>query len=184
MSTVYWKLLCLVLTSFCFMCGCSATYTYTPQIETKAIQGQNATLVKEKSVAVLVPKNGEYETAVYQKSGAYTADAVREGLMHYSNDVAIVSKSDANDIFSLVDSDKYSYMFKPEILHWEERATEWSGKPDRIEIKITVYDTKKRNVLSSQIFSGKSKWFTFGGDHPQDLLTVPIKKYADSLYEH
>jgi hypothetical protein len=164
------------------MCGCTA-YTYQPPLENKLIQGQDAKLAKGKGVAVVVPKNVKFEQTEYQKSGTYTAFTIREALMRYTNDVSIVSKYDANDIISSVDQDRYSYVFKPEILHWEERATEWSGKPDRIGIKNTVYDTKQRNVLSSQIFYGKSKWFTFGGDHPQDLLTVPINKYVKSLYE-
>ncbi|WP_254924651.1 DUF4823 domain-containing protein [Aeromonas sp. A35_P] len=29
---------------------------------------------------------------------------------------------------------------------------------------------------------GKSKWATFGGDHPQDLLPEPTEKYVNSLY--
>ena len=78
--------------------------------------------------------------------------------------------------------DKYTYYVVPEILHWEDRATEWSGLPDRIEVKIIVSDARRNGEIGSAIISGKSKWATFGGDHPQDLLPEPIKIYVESLY--
>ena len=70
----------------------------------------------------------------------------------------------------------------PEILHWEDRNTEWSGIKDKIEIKLVVYDAATGNELASTIIAGKIKWATFGGDHPQDLLPEPLKRYVESLY--
>lgn len=72
---------------------------------------------------------------------------------------------------------------RPEILRWEERATEWSGKPDRIEINIVIFDVETGGSLENSSYSGKSKFFTFGGDHPQDLLDVPSGEYVRSLYQ-
>jgi hypothetical protein len=37
--------------------------------------------------------------------------------------------------------------------------------------------------LSSVVLTGRNKWATFGGDHPQDLLAVPLRKYVASLYQ-
>lgn len=68
------------------------------------------------------------------------------------------------------------------ILHWEERATEWSGKPDRIEIQIIIYDLSTKKQIVNSTYTGKSKWATFGGDHPQDLLAEPTQTFVDALY--
>ncbi|ACR12232.1 conserved hypothetical protein [Teredinibacter turnerae T7901] len=51
-----------------------------------------------------------------------------------------------------------------------------------MEIKIVVYSIDGTEV-SSTIIYGKSKWATFGGDHPQDLLPEPIKQYVQGLYK-
>lgn len=179
MNNIYW-MLCLVTSFFSFFCGCSATYTYEPSIENKSVSAQSFKLIKGKGVAVIEPSMSRL---IYLKSGKYTASAIREALVRYANEVAIITDSDDNNTVPSVDKNRYGYIFKPEILHWEERATEWSGLPDRIGIKITVYDTSNDNILSSLVFNGKSKWFTFGGDHPQDLLFVPVNKYVKSLYE-
>lgn len=76
----------------------------------------------------------------------------------------------------------FEYYVIPEILHWEDRATEWSGIPDKIQVKISIYEGKTWKEVASTIISGKSKWATFGGDHPQDLLPEPLNKYVESLY--
>ncbi len=76
----------------------------------------------------------------------------------------------------------FDHYIIPEILHWEDRATEWSGKPDKIEIKVTIHEGQDSKELTSAIISGKSKWATFGGYHPQDLLPEPLNKYIESLF--
>jgi len=64
------------------------------------------------------------------------------------------------------------------ILHWEERAT----KSDRVEVKIVVMAVESGTIIDSVVIKGKSKGFTFGGDHPQDLLPEPIDMYVASLF--
>jgi hypothetical protein len=44
-------------------------------------------------------------------------------------------------------------------------------------------DTQNNSTIDSVIINGKSRWGTFGGDHPQDLLHEPIGQYVDSLFE-
>lgn len=95
----------------------------------------------------------------------------------------VVVLPNCGDIQCLLQEGKqnYTYYVVPEILHWEDRNTEWSGIPDRVEIKLVVYDTL-RSELASVVVSGKSKWATFGGDHPEDLLPEPLRQYVESLY--
>ncbi|WP_248744250.1 MULTISPECIES: DUF4823 domain-containing protein [unclassified Pseudomonas] len=156
------------------MSGCSAKYvqqdlTTSPE---KLIQGQ--------SVSIATPVDGRYETTVYKASGAMTADAVRSAFARYANQVK-VSESCA-DLACIRQQGNAGYYVVPEILHWEDRATEWSGIPDRIEVKLAIYGAKGDEPLASTVVSGKSKWLTFGGDHPQDLLQKPIESYVKAQY--
>jgi hypothetical protein len=75
-----------------------------------------------------------------------------------------------------------TYVFEPVILQWEDRATEWSGKPDRIQIKILLWNPLAKKVVSTAIERASSKWGTFGGDHPQDLLKKLLETYSDRLF--
>ncbi|MOA60072.1 hypothetical protein D3C78_1848620 [compost metagenome] len=51
-----------------------------------------------------------------------------------------------------------------------------------IEIQVVIYDTLSKKNIANSSFKGKSKWATFGGDHPQDLLPEPAEKYVNALY--
>src|SRR3546814_3053484 len=74
------------------------------------------------------------------------------------------------------------YLVYLKIHHWEERATEWSGKPDQIEVEIRLFDGRKGTLLASQIVKASSSWATLGGDHPQDLLIKPFNDYAAGIF--
>ena len=165
---------CIVLITC--ICGCSSKYSYTSEKEL------SAKLIKGEGVFVSVPEDGLYAGAEYHNSGKMTANELESALMKYTSIIKISSSCKGQDCLSQIDTDKYSYYFEPSIVHWEERATEWSGQPDRIAVSISVYDTGSKELITSQKFSGTSKWGTLGGDHPQDLLRVPLSKCLKDLY--
>jgi len=68
-----------------------------------------------------------------------------------------------------------------EIEHWSDRATEWSGIPDRIAIRVRVIDVTSGEVLDDRQLKAASRWATFGGDHPQELLPKLSQQWAASL---
>ncbi|WP_333692374.1 DUF4823 domain-containing protein [Pseudomonas syringae] len=65
---------------------------------------------------------------------------------------------------------------------YQDRATEWSMIPDKVEIKVDVVQVSSGDVISSGIIKGKSGLSTLGGDHPQDLLPEPVAEFVDSLF--
>lgn len=70
----------------------------------------------------------------------------------------------------------------PTILHWEDRATEWSMISDKVEIRVDVVQVDSGHIISSGIIKGSSGLATLGGDHPQDLLPEPIAESVSSLF--
>jgi hypothetical protein len=75
-----------------------------------------------------------------------------------------------------------THVFEPTILNWEDRATEWSGRPDRVTLRYVIYDVATGKPLASTLARASSKWATFGGDHPQDLLPVPTQTFVHGLF--
>ena len=85
------------------------------------------------------------------RSGLHTATAIKAAFAPYSNAIAISGK--CSDLACLTSDAGAAdaYFVVSEILHWEDRATEWSGIPDRIEIKLVVrpdLQTRGRNSCS------------------------------------
>jgi Domain of unknown function (DUF4823) len=156
--------------------GCSATFNQS------VLQEPNTKLVKGKSVLIATPANGWYGKTEYPDSGRMTAFATRAAFARFTNN-SVVSVG-CKDLACLKSNTKgpFDYYVIPEILHWEDRATEWSGLPDKIEVKVVVYDGGTAKEVASTLISGQSKWATFGGDHPQDLLPEPLNSYVASLY--
>lgn len=167
----------LIICAFLVMTyGCSSLY------QQNDITVPTQKITKDKSVLIATPANGVYKTQHYQASGRMTAMAIQSAFSKFTNSVSV--SDECRDVHCLKERNKasFDYYVIPQILRWKDRATEWSGKPDVIVIKIEIYDASTLNEHSATVILGKSKWATIGGDHPQDLLNEPITKYVSSLY--
>jgi hypothetical protein len=159
-----------------FISGCASTYKQSSLTE------PTAKLMRGKPIVIATPSNGSYENKEYSASGKMTALAVHAAFARFTNSITVSTECKELECLKINKSSNFDYYIIPEILHWEDRATEWSGIPDKIEVKLSIYEGQTWKELASTIISGKSKWATFGGDHPQDLLPEPINKYVESLY--
>ena len=88
-----------------------------------------------------------------------------------------------DDALKFTRDNGYKYLVYPTILHWEDRATEWSAIPDRVEVKIDIIESTTAKLLDSVVIKGKSGLATFGGDHPQDLLPKPVGEFVSTLFD-
>lgn len=167
----------LIFTAIFIVTGCTSTYRYSD------LQEPTAKLDSNLGVLISIPEDGWYGSQQYRNSGQMTANAVRAAFSKNAIKVDLAKNCQNEKCLENIDIEKYGYLVKPIILHWEDRATEWSGKPDRIEIQLVVYDAVTREELANSSYTGKSKWATFGGDHPQDLLPEPTNAYVSSLYK-
>src|SRR3546814_2004253 len=124
----------------------------------------------------MLPENGRYGEDAYQASGMATAGAAATALaVHVKKIVTATSVETLDEAFAQARLQEVTHIFHPTILHWEERATEWSGITDKITLKFAVYDTQTEELLSSTVARASRKRGTFGGDHPKDLLTIDRK---------
>lgn len=148
-----------------------------------ALQPPASRLSPQASFYVVKPKDAQYANELYPGSGEMTALASVGALARHVG--KIEQAQETEDLSQAIASAKkrgLTHVLEPMILHWEDRATEWSGIPDKITIKYSVYDVQSGQSLSSGVVSASSKWATFGGDHPQDLLPLPSRKFIDNLF--
>ena len=112
-----------------------------------------------------------------------TSQAIATALYGQNAKNVVAKKVESlKDAFSSARKRGMAYVFEPIILHWEDRATEWSSKFDRITLRFAVYDSGTKKRLASTTARASSKWTTFGGDHPQDLLPVPTRRFVKQLF--
>lgn len=135
------------------------------------------------SAYVSMPMNGRYGQTVYADSGTITAVEVTRAFSAFLTITTQARYAQSKDeALEQARIEGYSYLVHPVIRHWEDRATEWSGLPDKISVEISVFDVATGELLDNARIDGKSKWATLGGDHPEDLLEKPLAEYARTLF--
>lgn len=160
--------------------ACADTHTLTRSQHAQVA----AMLDRQASAYVAVTTDGRYGDTVYFGSGAMTAQSVASAFAPYLSKIITGTKpEDLDQALSSARSGRFRYLLYPQILHWEDRATEWSAQPDRATIKLSLFSTDSGAMIDSAIIEGKSGLATFGGDHPQDLLPKPLGQYAASLFK-
>jgi len=170
----------LLLLAMALVTGCAHTYgtsrTYTDMPKPKLATDGNAYLA--------LSKPGAIGKKIYPQSGMMTSEEIRKALTHYMPQVVVGGQPENYDTaLASARRVKARYLILPEIQQWEDHPTEWTGQPDRIAVKIRVIDVTSGDLLDAVDISGISRWFTFGGDHPQDLLQKPVGAYIKSLFE-
>ncbi|MEZ8996179.1 DUF4823 domain-containing protein [Vibrio sp. 10N.222.54.A1] len=135
------------------------------------------------SVYIALSEDGRYGEKDYKGSGVLLSNVIKSGLLTKMNDITVANEAGSfKESIKLAESNGSDYLFYPTIMHWEDRATEWSAKADKVEVKIVTWDIKNNVELSSAIIDGSSGLATLGGDHPQDLLPEPVNAYIDTLF--
>jgi Domain of unknown function (DUF4823) len=158
--------------------GCADSY----QVLRNNIASE-AKLSKMDSIYIAVSRDGLYGSRTYAGSGSNASQVILAAFARRSQHVEMGNvHQELNEALEFATMNKFRYLVYPTILHWEDRATEWSGIPDKVEIKIDLIDVARGNTIGSSIVKGISGLATFGGDHPQDLLPRPVEGYVSSLY--
>lgn len=160
--------------------GCADTH----HLVRSTSAGQTVTLERGDSAYVAVSNDGRYGNTVYSGSAAMASQAVAAAFGTYLRSITVSPRPEEFDqALQSAKSGSFTYLIYPEILHWEDRATEWSGRPDVASVKVSIVAAKSAQVVDSVVINGKSGLATFGGDHPQDLLPKPMADYAASLFK-
>ncbi|MGP1717027.1 MAG: DUF4823 domain-containing protein [Methylophilus sp.] len=140
-------------------------------------------LSAEATVYISVPNDGIYGAKTYHGSGQNTAQIIYSAFAKHTRAVTVGRTIQSfNEALATARETGKNYLVYPTILQWEDRATEWSGIPDKVEVKVEVIDATTASTVTSAVVKGKSGLATFGGDHPQDLLPKPVEKFVSSIY--
>ncbi len=170
------KWLIIPLTAL-LLSGCADTHQLNKDVSL------TTSLSPHDTIFIGVPVNGFYGDKTYTGSGKMTTQILAAAFSSHARNVR-VDQEPRSLTESLVAARKAGarYLVFPTILHWEDRATEWSGIPDKVSLKIEVIDLATEQPVASAVVKGKSGLATFGGDHPQDLLPEPVNEFVASLY--
>lgn len=159
------------------LAGCTHTYV-VDQVEVAQ------PLERKGGAYVMLAADGGFAGQTYPKSGLSLSQEMATAISKRLDKIeTATAMEDINDALTKANSRSLRYVVQPSIMHWEDRATEWSAKPDRITVRIVVWDAATRREAASTTASATSKWGTFGGDHPEDLLPETAATFVNRAFQ-
>ncbi|MDO8544566.1 MAG: DUF4823 domain-containing protein [Opitutaceae bacterium] len=167
----------LLLTIGIALVGCQTT-TVAP------VSGvPKAKLLRAEKIYVVTPRDGSYGETKYAGSGPAVAATLEGAFSRYAADVVNGPSVDSlSEAVAAARQKGCSYVVSPKITQWEDRATEWSGRRDKIGFIVKVVRTEDQAEIATAEIVGKSSLMTFGGDRPQDMLKKPVDEFVATLY--
>jgi len=157
--------------------GCVSKY------RVDAIEVPTASIPSGSHFYVMLPDDGKYGDKVYSGSGQKVSISLQTALRAHGAEVTLATQiEDLEQAMETAKSGNMAYVVWPIILHWEDRATEWSGRSDRITMRYAIYDTVMGERLAFTNVSASSKWATLGGDHPQDLVPRTFQDFLAQVF--
>ncbi len=137
---------------------------------------------KEK-LCLSVPKDGEFEGRPYRNSGAKVAEKIKISIdQKYS--ILLLDKA-SKDNFSKCVQRGGNYIIVPEILAYENRATGWSGRLDKIKVRVDLIkiDSSKKSSFTYYAESNlvASAFLEWGNAPPYELLGSEFQKKVQDL---
>lgn len=169
----------IIATCLMVVVGCADTHTIIPNTTYSP-----TTLSANGKAYIALPADRFYGKVDYVGSGAMVARMLQDALRDH------MAQVDIGPVYEKYAAARksarrggYTYFFFPTITHWEDRETAWSGTPDKAALRLVVIDVASGDPVASATIEGTSGMATMGGDHPQDLLSKPLKKYVDQLFQ-
>lgn len=156
--------------------GCTASY------QNGFMQNTSHQYVPSR-ILLITPANGTFEGSEYPTSGNDVITILTKELNKYTQSISTiptpvpVQNLDDNTL------QQFDYIIAPEIIHWEDRLTGWSFKPDRIEIRFDIYDNQ-RQLIDSYWVKARSAYIVWFSKQPKSLLPVPIRTMLKKMFSN
>lgn len=158
--------------------GCSDTHKLV-RSETTGLS-----VAKDASAYIVLPADGQYNAILYPGSGMIVAKEVDKAFSPYLSKTKVADRREklATALISAKELG-FDYVIHPQITHWEDRNTAWSGRPDVASVKLSIVEVASGQIVDSAEIGGTSKVMAWGGELPEHLLPKPLSDYAASLFK-
>ncbi len=149
-----------------------------------AANESGTTLQRDAKLYVSLSHDGRYGATNYHGSGYSVSRMLRDALQTYSSAIIVATKVEQQcAALQSAQAAGARYLFMPNILHWEDRNTPWSGLLDHVKIEISVYDVQTGEVLNRTVVAANNQWATFRNNPPDVLLPQPLSEFVCVLFK-
>jgi hypothetical protein len=164
----------LAFSAAILMSGCTASY------QSEFLHPQ-ATMQTQTRFLIVTPEIGRYGDIEYSTSGVEVVTALTKELKNYSQSITTILSPVTIENIRDEDLQNSDYVFIPQILHWEDRLTGWSFRPDRIQVRFDIYNNQ-RELVNSYLITGRSAYVVWVSRQPNSLLKKPIRDMLKTFF--
>ena len=122
-------------------------------------------------------KDGAYGGKTYKGSGLNVSKIILRTLRNVQPLAQLVEETNEADAIKIAKQKDASYLIVPDLLHWEDRATAWSGYRDKVKIELRFLSLNPIETISSQTYYTTNNSITFLNTKPEDLLDERFDKF-------
>jgi hypothetical protein len=159
--------------------GCESTVKQT----TTEAGPAGAPLRNGSRVYVAMPEDAIDKKEHVMGSGGRVAMALQDALKRHTRNVVTAKTPETlEEAVNQARDISYEYVVFPAILKWQDRATEWTGVRDKLQVKIDLVAVDSGAVVRTTMIDGKGKWMTDGEETPQDMLAEPVDKFVRAMF--
>ncbi|WP_101758204.1 hypothetical protein [Oceanicoccus sp. KOV_DT_Chl] len=126
-------------------------------------------------ICIIFPEDGKFEGKAYKDSGLKVGEIIQGTVAkHYQ----------ITNVSSLEACDK-PYIVTSEIKEYENRASGWSGIPDKIRVSVTITNTENNEASSFTYYADSnmaaSAFLEWGNAAPYTLLDKEFRDQVENL---
>lgn len=146
--------------------------------------GPATRLARAQKLYVALSQDGRYGNTGYPGSGGSVSRMLADALKPYTASVVTSGTVEPQEIaLQSARAVGARYLIMPNILHWEDRNTPWSGLLDHVKVELAAYDVETGASLGSKVIAANNQWATFRNNPPDVLLPQPLAEYARALFQ-
>lgn len=133
-------------------------------------------------VFVVTGADGKFGSTFYTGTGDEFASLVMVEFAKYASGYEILPYMPLKNAINETKAKEAKYVVTPEILHYEDRNTPWSGRLDQITVKISVYLVEDGSMVQSSMITANNQVATFVDNRPMVLIYKPLAELVKNFY--
>lgn len=158
-----------------FFFSCSPLYNVSTSNKASGLFGNGT------KVLLLTSQDGVSGSDVSKGSGVTLSSRIQSQLL--SKQCQVKNDRDHDSILDIETetASKYDYIIVPVINLWEDNATAWSGKPDKLNFTILIYNSAKELITSADL-DGQSAAAVIDENDPSELIDPLLQDYLKNMF--
>jgi hypothetical protein len=170
--------------TFILLSGCGTAPIATSQLPTTATS--NNAIADGARICIITPPDAKSKEEVHINSGVEIASRTAQAVERING--FLTETAPANSSLESCRERGTEFAIRIQILHYEDNFTGWSGKPDRISIRLLLQRTIGNESPTIATYSAKSDtiasaFIEWGNAKPYQLLKDEYEATVQNLIE-